>query len=176
MKKRLLLNLIMLALALAILPHCGGGGGGSNGPSGPTTAVLTLSTALTPTGVMPQNTVITDYNVTITLPAGVTLKSTNTPTVDSSVLVASGAAAGSDIIGTYTPAAGGTPGTVDIYVANGSGFSYGEFCKLTCTIAAGYNPSASDFTETSFSAGGLVTSPSLSTVPLTGILTLTGTL
>ncbi len=181
MKKRLLLNLIILLLSLTVLPNCGGGGGGgSTGPSGPTTAVLTLSTTLT--GVMPVNTMITGYDVTITLPAGVTIKSSTTGTtpelIDSAVLTASGVAAGSSIIGAYAPATGGTPGTVTIAVANANGFSTGEFCTLTGNIAAGYNPSASDFPQPTFTASGLYTDPTtsaVSTVDLTGLLTMTGT-
>ncbi len=159
MKKRLLLNLIILVLALTVLPHCGGGGGGGNtGPSGPTTAVLTLSTALTPTGVIPPNITINGYDVTITLPAGVTVKTSTSGGIDSSVLTASGVATGSAIGGDYAPAVGGTPGTVKIIVGSSSinGFGVGEFCKLTCDIAAGSNPSASDFTQATFAAGGYV--------------------
>jgi hypothetical protein len=159
MKKRLLLNLIILVLALTVLPHCGGGGGGgSTGNSGPTTAVITLSTTLT--DVLPVNTIINGYDVTITLPAGVTVKSTDTSSnpqpVDSSVLTATSVAAGSSIAGAYSPAAGGTPGTVKILIVNGSGISAGEFCKVTCNIAAGYHPSASDFAQSAFAASGLV--------------------
>ncbi len=155
MKKRLLLNLIILVLALLILPHCGGGGGGGNnpGPSGPTTAALTLSTTLT--GSLPANETINGYSVTVTLPAGVTVKSTNPPQIDDSVLTASGAAAGSLIAGDYAPAIVGTPAKATIIIANTNSISPGEFCKVTCTIASG-NPSASDFQQYTFVAKGYV--------------------
>ncbi len=155
MKKRLLLNLIILVLALTILPHCGGGGGGgnSNGPGGPTTAVLTLSTALTSS--LPDNETVNGYEVTVTLPAGVTVKTANTGTtlIDSSVLTASGAGTGSLIAGDYSPAIVGTPGKVTIIIANTNNISAGEFCKVTCTIASG-DPSASDFQQYTFGAKG----------------------
>jgi hypothetical protein len=177
MKKKSLLSMLMLVGALITLPNCGGGGGGGGTPAPvqPTTAVLTLSTTVN--GVMPANTIITGYDVTITLPAGVTVKSTTPPQTDSGVVTATGVAAGSSttIAGVYAAAAGATPGKVRFIIANGSGFSAGEFCKVTCDIAAGYNPSASAFTQPTFAASGLVTSPTTSTVDLTGQMTLTGT-
>lgn len=174
MKTKSLLNLIMIVGALTILPHCGGGGGGGNTPQS-ATAVLTLSTTVN--GVMPANTIITGYDVTITLPAGVTVKSTTPPQTDSSVVTATGVAAGpaTTIAGVYAPAAGATPGKVRFIIANQSGFSAGEFCKVTCDIAAGFNPSASAFTQPTFAASGLVTSPTTSTVDLTGLMTMTET-
>ncbi len=175
MKKRLLLHLIILVLALTVLPHCGGGGGGgggnnNNNSGGPTTAVLTLSAAIT--GIMPPNTTIDGYDVTITLPAGVTINSTTPPSIDGSVLTYTGGSAGTNIAGSYAPAAGGTPGTAKIIVANANGISAGEFCKVTCNIPAGSNPS---FAQPTFAVSGLVTSPSVSTVDLTGVVTMTVT-
>jgi len=176
MKKISLINLLILVLALTTLPHCGGGGGGG-GPAPvpqPTTAVLTLSTAIS--GVLPPNTIITGYEATIALPAGVTVSSTtNAPQTDNGVVVAAGAgaAAGTQIIGDYTPAAGAAPGTVRIVIVNQNGFSAGEFCTVTCNIAAGLNISASEFAQPTFVANGLVTSPSPSTVDLTSVMSLT---
>ncbi len=182
MKKRLLLHLIIIVLALTVLPHCGGGGGGGGGDNnnnnsgGPTTAVLTLSTTLI--GVPPNpSTIITDYDVTITLPAGVTVKSQTLPVTDSSVLTFTGTAglSATSIIGHYTPAAGGTPGTVEVYIVNGSGIGTGALCTVTCDIAAGSHPTASDFSQTTNAVGGLVTSPTNSTVNLNGLIAMTGT-
>jgi hypothetical protein len=153
MKMKSLLSLLMLVGALIILPQCGGGGGG-NGGGTPTTAVLTLSTSVT--GAIPATTTINGYDVTITLPAGVTVKSTTPPQTDSGVVTATGAGAGSSIAGAYAPAAGATPGKVRIIIANENGLSAGEFCKVTCDIAAGYNPSSSDFLQPTFIAGGYV--------------------
>ncbi len=164
MKKRLLLNLTILVLALMILPHCGGGGGGGNtGPSGPTTAVLTLSTALTPTGVIQPNYTIEIYDITIALPTGVSLKTDPTSTnpqaliTDTGVITAVGVAAtGSTSIGTYAPTAG-TVTTIISNVTNTYGFNYtGKICEVTCDIAAGYHPSASDFTLSTFTVLGYV--------------------
>ncbi len=172
MKKRLLLNLIILVLSLTILPNCGGGGGGggNNGGGGPTTAVLTLSAAIT--GIIQPNTIVNGYDVTITLPAGVTINSTTPPTIDSSVLTYTGGSTGTDIAGSYAPEAGGTPGTAKIIVANANGISAGQFCTVTCNIPAGSNPS---FAQPTFAVSGLVTSPSVSTVDLTGVMTMTMT-
>ncbi len=179
MKKRLLLNLIILALALTILPHCGGGGGGGNnpGPSGPTTAVLTLSTALT--GSLPANETVNGYSVTVTLPAGVTIKTDTSGAIDSSVLTASGVATGSLIGGDYAPAIVGTPGKITIVITNTDRINPGEFCKVTCTIASG-SPSASDFQQYTFVAKGYVhtdianpANDTVTDVDLTNLLSLT---
>src|SRR5512144_3040812 len=105
MKK--ILNLLILALALTTFSACGGGGGGGSNPTPqPTTAVLTLSTAVI--GTIPAPTVITGYDVTITLPAGVTVKSSTPPQTDNGVVVGSGngAVAGTRNAASYLPATG----------------------------------------------------------------------
>ncbi len=177
MKMKSLLNLLMLVGALIILPHCGGGGGGggNNTPPQPTTAVLTLSTAVT--GTIPATTTINGYDVTITLPAGVTVKaspdSVNTAILvaDPTMVTATGSASGSQISAVYTAAAGGMPATVKVHIVSASGFSAGAFCTITCDISAGTNPSASDFIQPTLDeATGFDVSDS--TVNLTGDLSL----
>ena len=126
--------MMIFALSLTILTAFSGGGGGSSTPPPfqPTTAVLTLSTAVTST--IPTNTTIHGYDVTINLPAGVTVKSTT----------ATGSAAGAAII------AAGTTGKVRIVIANASGFSAGTFSTMNCDIAPGSYPTASDFQQPTF--------------------------
>ena len=109
MKKKSLLNLLMLAGALTILPYCGGGGGGNTPPPQQnTSAVLTLSTAIT--GTFPPSTTINGYDVTITLPAGVTVNASpdsGNPAIQDvspTVLTATGSASGAIINGIYTAA------------------------------------------------------------------------
>ena len=165
MKKTSLSSLFIFALSLTVLTACGGGGGGGSDapPFQPTTAVITLSTAIT--GTIP-NTTINGYDVTINLPAGVTIKSAT----------ATGAASGSQIVST------GTTGNVRILIANGSGFSAGQFSTINCSIAAGSYPKASDFQQVAFSVppsipgGGGASgwnSKTSSTVNLTGNMSLT---
>lgn len=180
MNGKSLVSLLALVLALTVLPHCGGGGGGGGGavpPARPTTAVLNLSTAIP--GGMPANTTITGYDVTITLPAGVTVKTVNsTPPseeVDSSVVVITGAAAavpGSSILAKFIPATGVDPGQVKLVIVNGDGFDAGAFCKITCNIEAGYAPSKTDFAQPTFAASGYDSNAG-STVVLTGAMTIT---
>jgi hypothetical protein len=134
MKKISLSSLLIFTLSLTMLTACGGGGGGSSTPPPfqPTTAVLTLSTAVTST--IPANTTINGYDVTINLPTGVTVKSAT----------ATGAAAGATII------SAGTTDKVRIVIANASGFSAGTFSTLNCDIAQGSYPTASDFQQPTF--------------------------
>jgi hypothetical protein len=65
---------------------------------------------------------------------------------------------------------------VKVYVVSGGGFGPGVFCTITGNLAAGSRPAPADFTPLTIDdATGLVTSPSTSTVILTGQLSLTGT-
>ncbi len=95
-------------------------------------------------------------DVTVELPAGVTVKAVpdaTNPSVmvtDTGVVTASGTAdASTNIIATYTA----TPsGKVAIHLANAAGFATGEFVTITCDIAVGSIPVASDFSVTGFNA------------------------
>ncbi|HTP05392.1 MAG TPA: hypothetical protein VMM54_09580 [Nitrospirota bacterium] len=153
MKKISLSSLLIFALALTTLSACGGGGGGGSTPPQSATAVLTLSTAVT--GTIPAPAVIAGYDVTIALPAGVTVKSTTPSQTDAGVVVgsATGAAAG-----TYNAASfNSATGKVHIVLVSpkGNGFSgAGEFCKVNCIIAAGHHPTAADF-QLTFKASGI---------------------
>lgn len=141
MKRISLSSFLIFALGL-MLSACGGGEGSATPV--PTTAVLTLSTAVTST--IPSTTTINSYNVTITLPAGVTVKTMpNSSETGTGVVTASGMASGALIYGVYTPATGIYPGTVGVYVTSATGFDAGEFCKVSCDFAAGNAPTASDF-------------------------------
>jgi hypothetical protein len=177
MKKITIASLLILVLSLSLLSACGGGGGGAT-LTQPTKAVVTLSTSVT--GTIPPATTINSYNVTITLPAGVSVKSTvNPPETDANVVTASGKAAGASIIGVYTEATGTFPATVKLSVVKvdpitGAGFDPGEFCTVTCDIAAGHYPVASNFVQPTLDdATGI--DITTSTVILTGQLSLTGT-
>ncbi len=113
--------------------------------------LLTLSTS----GAGSQ---IGGIDVTVQLPAGVTVKSTNAPETDAGVVVASGVAAANSVVtGTYSPAVGATPGTVRVVLVNGNqdGFGDGEFVTITCELAAGVSPTASDFSIMSSIVGDL---------------------
>ncbi len=172
MRKITLLSLLILALALTTLAACGGGGGGGTTVPQPTTAVLTLSTVVT--GTIPAGTTINSYDVTIPLPAGVTVKTMlNSSATGTGVVTLSGSAltSGALVEGVYTAATGTFPGTVKVSVAGGAGFAAGEFCKVNCDIAAGSYPSASSFAKPTLDdATGI--DASISTVILTGQLSL----
>jgi hypothetical protein len=178
MKRTLLAKVLIFALGLTMLTACGGGGGGANlvvtTTAQPTTAVLTLSTSLT--AALPTNTTINGYDVTITLPAGVTVKTMlNSSETGTGVVTASGMASGALISGVYAPATGTLPGTVKLLIASSTGFNAGEFSHVTCDIAGGHYPKPSDFPMPTFTASGIVASPTVSTIDLTGYMSLTAT-
>ncbi len=163
-----------MSLALALLSACSGGGGGVT-VTQPTTAILTLASSVT--GLIPADTIITAYEVTIDLPAGVSVKSSNPPQVDADVVTPSGTGVGAGVLASYTPSTGSSPGQVKIILVStqSNGFTAGELSKVNCDIAAGFSPAASDFTQYSFIVSGLKTDPTsslLSTVDLTGQLSL----
>ncbi len=173
--------MVVCAFAFTVLSACGGGGGGDAGITvqQPTTAVITLATSATDT--IPATTTINSYEVKITLPAGVTVKSSaNPPETDINVVTASGKAAGASISGVYTAATGTFPAMVSVYIVKvdpitGAGFDPGEFCKVTCDIAAGYYPKTTDFPQPTFFAASGWDTILNSTVDLTYKLTPTST-
>lgn len=173
MKKLTLSSLLICALVLTVLSACGGGGDGGITVQQPTTAVITLATAVN--GTMPTNTIITGYDVLISLPAGVTVKSTTAPPqTNDGVVTATGAAAGSSIAAVYSVATSTVSGTVRILIAKADGFSAGTFSTVNCDIAAGHYPKTTDFPLPTLVANGYDTNLN-STVDLTSFLTLTAT-
>lgn len=161
MNKSIVRRLVFSALAVLALAACGGGGGGGGTPPNngnttttqPTTAIVKLLTA----GALVSNTQIGGIDVTLNLPAGVTVKATpdganaTISVTNSGVVVASGVSSGANtsVLATY---ASGTPGKVTLKLVNANGFGTGEFATITCDIAAGSNPTAADFSLSGFSA------------------------
>jgi len=141
----------LAAISLLLITACrGGGGGGGEGGSGSAPVVVTKATLKLATSGAGT---IYGIDVTINLPAGVTIKSANPPAVDSGVVAPSGVA-GSDTIASavYTAATSTLPGAVRIIVASANGFTTGEFAAVNGDIGAGHAPRAEDFTVASFSA------------------------
>ena len=154
MKKNFLSCSSLFILSITLLTACGVGSVAPPSPARPTTAVITLSTSVT--GNISGDTTINGYDVTIALPAGVTVKSTTAPPqTDSGVVTSTGSAAGSSMTAVYTPATTTIPGQVRILIANANGYYAGEFSKVNCNISAGYYPTTSDFQQPTFAASGL---------------------
>jgi hypothetical protein len=175
--KRLSLSILLALIpVVTLLAACGGGGGG--GDAGvtvqqPTTAIIKLATTIN--GTIPANTIITGYDVLISLPAGVTVKSTTTPPqTNDGVVTATGAAAGASVAAVYSAATSTLSGTIRILIAEADGFSAGEFSTVNCDIAAGHYPTAADFPQPTFVASGYNTNLN-STVDLSSMLSLTAT-
>jgi hypothetical protein len=146
MKKITMLSyLLVLYSAMALISGCGGGGGSS---APPTTAIVKLSTS----GTLPSGTLIGGIDVTLILPASVTVKSTTPPETDGGVVTASGVAGGSLVVGNYSAATSTLPGKVRIGLVNATGFGTGEFATVNCDIAAGNTPTAGGFSLVNFTA------------------------
>jgi len=146
MKKTTLSGLLICILALFAIAGCKGS---NDEEPQPTTAVVTIMSQGT-------STQIGGIDVTLDLPAGVTVKATPdsaNPAVqvtNADVVAASGAATGANTgtIATYTAATATVAGKVMVQVANADGFGTGEFLTVNCDIAAGSFPKATDFTVT----------------------------
>jgi hypothetical protein len=174
MKKLSLTSVVVCAFAFTVLSACGGGGGAGVTVLQPTTAVIKLAT--TDNGTKPANTIITGYDVLISLPAGVTVKSTTAPPqTNDGVVTATGAATGASIAAVYSAATSTLSGTVRILIAKADGFSAGEFVTVNCDIAAGHYPKTTDFPQPTFFAASGYDTKQNSTVDLTNDLTLTST-
>lgn len=147
-----LLKLVILIGSFAMLFGCGGGGGDSSSDKGggavvqPTTAVLKLSAE----GTLPAGTSIAGIGITITLPSGVTVKTDSDGKVASEVVVASGTTAGKATFTppNYTAATATAPATLSFVLASteAAGFGTGEFATVTCDVASGASPKATDVT------------------------------
>jgi hypothetical protein len=130
----------------------------SNNPSAPQAAIARPTAGvlrLLTTGTLPAGTLIGGIDVTVELPAGVTVK-TQAGSTGTTVLPADGVvtvsgeaakAAGITIsLASFTPASGTTPATIKFAIGNVnaaagavSGFALGEFVSIKCDV----DPSAS---------------------------------
>jgi hypothetical protein len=161
MKLRIMLIAVTTMLLFVTFSGCRhkhSGGGAAAGQ--PTQAVVTLFSSGTLTTAVSG---IGAIEVTIELPALVTVKSSATPTTDIDVVVPSGAAAGLESLATgiYTAATSTLPATVRVLLTNTkvNGFGTGEFAAVTCDLN-GANPAAGDFNV----VGGSLVSYGVSTV------------
>ncbi|HJV35615.1 hypothetical protein [Geomonas sp.] len=160
--KKILLAGLLTAVTLSLSACGGGGSGGTVTLPAPTTAVLKLST-VAKAGQAPQ---AAGLELTVLLPAGVTVKTvTASKQTASGVLNYSGNVAFSNIttqlfprplFGLYSASAVASgKNAVKIQIASGSAtFGAGEFATLTCNIGAGTSVTATDFHLTGFLAGG----------------------
>ena len=146
MKK--ILRFILMLAAVTTLAACGGGGGGGAflPAAHQPTAVVALSTAGTGT--------IYGIDVTVNLPAGVTLRTVpGSQETAGGVVAASGVAlSGTMTSALYTGATGTWPGRVRIMAVNANGFTTGQYCTMNGTIAPGSVVTALGFSFADFSA------------------------
>jgi len=150
---RAIRNLVPAAYlaAVMILGGCGGGGSGSAPAAPPTKAVVRLSSQ----GTLPQGAQLSGIEVTLRLPAGVSIRTDASGAVASGEVAVSGVAAQGGSVTllppVYTPASSQAPATLQFTFA-GSDFGTGEFATVTCDLAPGSSaPSAASLVVSDFS-------------------------
>ncbi len=164
MKKIIILGTLIVAVALVAGFGCGGGGSSS---ATSTTATVTMSSG----GTLANGTQIGALDVTLTFPAGVSVKTSPAKVSKSNVtytgvVSATGVAAGTNSMALATQTAANT---LDIKVANPVGFGTGEFVQVTFDIAAGSTIKDTDFVE------GTLTAADLNGVPIPGLTAVAST-
>jgi hypothetical protein len=169
MKKILVSALPLLLLTLFMLNGCAAksdngtvAANGNNGGTGavqPTKAVLTLSTH----GTVPPTTQIGGIQLTVTLPAGVSIKASPSASnaqvmmANADVVKTTGVAMGAEVVqATFSATA---MSTLSVMIGKSGGFAAGDFAVLNCDIAAGSNPAAGDFSLSNFQAVDLNGAP-----------------
>jgi len=140
-----LLSGTALSILLLILAACGDGGGSD--VILPLPAKTTATATVSLNGTLGAN-AISGAGFTLTLPANVT-PATVGGSVAANVVTPSGTFTGSTIapIVTYTPAAGATPGSLQIIAANSvpAGVTtVGEIVTITLQLTNGATPAATD--------------------------------
>lgn len=157
---KILQNLSRIFFALAALSMFGCGGGGGTTAPPPTKAKLALLSQSATAG-----TKIGSIEVTVELPAGVTVKATQSATnpdkleTDPGVVVLSGATIADPAafgqlkpVGVYTPATATTRGTVLISLPAQVDFNPGEYVTVNADFPAGTVLVAADFKLIGFTA------------------------
>jgi len=144
-------------------------GAGTIGTAATTGFAVTLST----TGTLPSGSLTGAIDVTLTLPAGISVKASPSPlntsvmVPDSGVVVLKGAAASASnqiLTSTYVQATN----KLIIRLINANGLAAGDFATVNCYITSGSTPSTSAFSVSSNVVGtnGVF---DLNTAPLSGV-------
>lgn len=115
---------------------------------GGSSALLKLSTQ----GTLAGGSSIGGVEVTVNLPAGVTVKGDTNGTLAGVVTTSGVVPAGSLVQARYIPASGTDQGSIKIALIEATGFGIGEIVTITCDIAAGKTVQASDFSLLGFKA------------------------
>jgi hypothetical protein len=107
------------------------------------------------TGTLPAGKLIGAIDITLNLPAGVTVKASPSPlnaatlVPDAGVVVLQGAAATASSQFLTASYVQGTPNKVVIRLVNANGLATGTFAKVNCDVAAGSTPTTTGFSITS---------------------------
>jgi hypothetical protein len=123
--------------ALLALLGCGGGSGGGGAAQG---AGATLRPSLQ--GTLASGAQVGSLDLTLTLPAGVTVKADANGQALDGVVAPAGSAAGALAAAAYTPADATHPARLRIMVIKAAGFGTGEFASIKCDLAGVPAPAA----------------------------------
>lgn len=144
-------------LAAAVLTGCSGGGGGGESTASPASAAVTTGGVLK-LGAAGTPDRVAAIDMTINLPAGVSVRAdAATGEVAAGAVVAAAPAGGKNLLAAkHIPASDGAPARVRIVTVNAAGFPVGEFGALRFDVAPGaVFPEADAFSVAGFSAIGM---------------------
>lgn len=124
-------GILVFAFATLTLSSCGNKTtADKNTDQQATSAAVKLLTLGTP-----SSNAMAGVQITMHLPAGVSVKTTQSPPqTDSGVVAATGVTSGAEMImGTYQASSS----TITVYITKSSGFSPGEFATVACDLSSG---------------------------------------
>jgi hypothetical protein len=130
----------LLALVAAVMAGCGSGGAGGSAVDG--TAKIILGTRGGSTA-----TVIGGIELTLRLPAGVTIAANQSGELQAGVLQPEDS--GALIAAKYVPATASDAGYLRLVIVNSDGFPVGNFATINCSVSTG-----ADLKEGSFPVDG----------------------
>jgi hypothetical protein len=149
------LIITILFLAVTALSGCSSGKNGDKTAAAPPLAAATVTAGILKLGTAGAPNLIGGIDLTVDLPAGVSVEADpKTGEAATGVVTSLGTASGGNLtVAKYAPASGGTPARLHIIVISAGGFPVGEFAAVRFDLAGGAGLPASDaFALTGFSA------------------------
>lgn len=139
------MNPVLIA-AVVLLTGCGGGSSGSSASVAGVPAASTFTLRPSLQGPLAPGTSIGSIDLTLSLPAGVTIRADSNGQALDGLVTPSAAAAGSLAVARFTAADSSQRAKLRIVLINAKGCTTGEFATVQCDLAAGSAPGIGDFT------------------------------
>ena len=134
---------VLIGILVMLMSGCGGGGGGVGNTSTSKSATLVFSSqSNTPTDQ------IGGFNLTVTLPVGVSIKTDASGTPLSSAVFLSGKFAGSTFSSLSVVSYDATQRILSINYPSTTSYLLGEFLTIICDVPISYTPNINDVSYT----------------------------